>query len=372
MSHFEELKACGGNSIRVWDDIDAGRILDEAHGLGLTVMFGLWVERELEGFDYDDQTAVERQYKRIRKTVLKYRDHPALLMWCVGNEWALEAHNFKVYDEVNRLSKLVHQVDPNHPVSTVISPDSKRAIWLVSKRCTDVDILGVNSYALTEHLADFFEQGGWNKPYLISEYGAPAYWETPTTPWGAPLEPNSRQKTNYVQSIYRTYIASRPPNCLGAYLFYWGTKQEESHTWFSAFDEQGRQTPLVSLMQELWSGKKPANRAPVIQELLIDGKPIPHGTFDPSRALHQAEIRVHDPENDSLTYGWEIKLRAQSGADYVGIPRRAIQGLLNRTNARTVRFQLPQKPGPYRLFVNVYDTHQHVATANFSFKIATP
>ncbi len=83
ISHLEELAACGGNSIRVWDDVDAGRILDEAHKLGLTVMLGLWVEREMEGFDYDDRAAVERQYKRIRKTILRYRNHPALLMWCV-------------------------------------------------------------------------------------------------------------------------------------------------------------------------------------------------------------------------------------------------------------------------------------------------
>ncbi len=120
VSHFEDLKAAGGNSVRIWDDIDADRLLDEAQALGLTVMFGLWVEREMEGFDYNDQAAVERQYERIRKTVLRYRNHPALLLWCVGNEWSQEADNFKVFGQVNRLSKLVHQLDPNHPVSTVI------------------------------------------------------------------------------------------------------------------------------------------------------------------------------------------------------------------------------------------------------------
>lgn len=377
VSHFEELKACGGNSIRLWDDIDAGRILDEAQALGLTVMFGLWVEREMEGFDYDDHAAVERQYERIRKTVQKYRNHPALLLWCVGNEWALEAKNFKVYDEVNRLSKLVHQLDHNHPVSTVISPDSKRAVWLVSKRCTDVDILGVNSYALTEKLDEFFQKGGWTKPYLISEYGAQAYWETPTAPWGAPDEPNSRSKVEFVRPFYQRYIGSQPPNCFGSYLFYWGYKQEETHTWFSVFDEQGRYTPLVELMQELWSGKKPTNLAPVVQALLIDGQLIYHRSYEPASVLHQAgprqaEIRVQDPEGDPLTYAWEIKPRAQPGADYVGVPRPAIQGLLERTDTRMVRFRLPKEPGTYRLFVNVYDTHQHVATANFSFEVAGP
>lgn len=370
VSHFEDLKACGGNSIRIWDDIDAGRILDEAQALGLTVMFGLWVEREMEGFDYDDQAAVERQYERIRKTVIKYRNHPALLFWCVGNEWALNAKNFKVYDEVNRLSRLVHQLDPNHPVSTVISPDSKRAVWLVSKRCTDVDILGVNSYALTGKLDEFFQDGGWTKPYLITEYGAQAYWETTTAPWGAPNEPDSRRKVDFVRPFYQRYIGSHPPNCFGSYLFYWGYKQEETHTWFSLFDEQGRQTPLVGLMQELWSGSKPANQAPVIQALLIDGQPKYNQSYAPASILHQAEVRVSDLESDSLTYLWEIKQRAQAGPDYVGVPRLAIQGLLDRTDTRAVRFRLPKEPGAYRLFVNVYDNHRHVATANFSFEVA--
>ncbi|MCY7356000.1 MAG: hypothetical protein LH609_00725, partial [Rudanella sp.] len=193
VSHFERLKECGGNSVRVWDDSDAGQILDEAHRLGLTVMLGLWVEREMEGFSYDDQQAVARQYERIRKTVLKYRNHPALLLWCVGNEWAQGANNFKVYDEVNRLATLVHELDTHHPVSTAISPDSKRAVWLVAQRCPAVDILSVNAYALTDQLDEFFKKGGWAKPYIISEYGAPAYWETPTDPWGAPDEPTSEQ-----------------------------------------------------------------------------------------------------------------------------------------------------------------------------------
>lgn len=370
VSHFDELKACGGNSIRVWDDIDAGRILDEAQALGLTVMLGLWVEREIEGFDYDDQEAVARQHERIRKTILKYRNHPALLLWCVGNEWAQEAKNFKVYDEVNRLSTLVHQLDPNHPVSTVISPDSERAIWLVSKRCTDVDILGVNSYALTEKLDEFFQKGGWTKPYLISEYGAQAYWETTASTWGAPDEPDSRSKVAFVKPFYQRYIGAKLPNCFGAYIFYWGHKQEETHTWFSLFDEQGRQTPLVALMQELWSDTKPSNLAPVVDGLLIDGQRILNRSYASASAMHQAEIRVHDPEGDSLTFSWEIKPHAQPGADFVGVPRPALQGLLERSDTKKVQFHLPEKPGAYRLFINVYDTHRHVSTANFSFEVA--
>ena len=369
VSHFELLKECGGNSIRVWDDSDAGQILDEAHRLGLTVMLGLWVEREMEGFSYDDQPAVARQYERIRKTVLKYRDHPALLLWCVGNEWAQGANNFKVYDEVNRLATLVHEIDPSHPVSTAISPDSKRAVWLVAQRCPAIDILSVNAYALTDQLSEFFAQGGWKGPYIISEYGVPAYWETPIAPWGAPDEPTSDQKQTFVRQFYPKHIGSQPPNCLGAYLFYWGAKQEESHTWFSTFDEKGHETPIVGLMNELWSGQNGANQAPVIRSLLVDGKPTTHRSFASSATLHKARIIAFDPDGDPLTYEWEVKFRAARTADYVGTHRPSIDGLLTTTDTPSVLFKLPFQAGAYRLFVKVYDTHNHVGTANFSFEV---
>ncbi|TAE27331.1 MAG: hypothetical protein EAZ91_16335 [Cytophagales bacterium] len=369
VSHLDRLQTCGGNSIRIWDDADADQLLDEAHRLGLTVMLGLWVEREMEGFSYDNQAAVARQYKRIRKTVLKYRNHPALLLWCVGNEWAQGANNVKVYDEVNRLATLVHDLDPNHPVSTAISPDSKRAVWLVAERCPAVDILSVNAYALTDQLGEFFQKGGWNGPYIISEYGAQAYWETPTAPWGAPDEPNSEQKRAFVHQFYPKHIGSRPANCLGAYLFYWGTKQEESHTWFSVFDEQGRETPLVEQMQELWGGGKPTNRSPVLQTILIDGKPALRQVFRASDKPHQVQVLAQDPDGDSLTYAWEIKLRAARTADYVGTPRPPVAGLFQNSATSTTEFRLPRQPGAYRLFVYVYDNHNHVATANVSFMV---
>lgn len=82
-------------------------------------MLGIWVERETDGFDYNDWGAVARQYERVRRTVQKYKKHPALLLWCMGNEWAQAATNFAVFDEVNRLTALVHELEPGHPIITV-------------------------------------------------------------------------------------------------------------------------------------------------------------------------------------------------------------------------------------------------------------
>jgi hypothetical protein len=368
-SHLERLKQSGGNSIRTWDDIDGEQILNQAQQLDLTVLFGLWVERETDGFDYNDQQAVDRQYERIRKTVLKYKDHPALLMWCVGNEWSQDANHFEVFDEVNRLIALVHELDPNHPVTTAISPDSERSIWLVRERCPELDILSVNSYGLMPELAGFLQKGGWTKPYMISEFGAKGYWEEKTTSWNTPIEPTSSQKNEFIHQIYDQYIGSRPANCFGSYIFYWGHKQEETHTWFSLFDDKSRESPQVELMQELWTDRIPANRAPVIQKLVVDGSTTLSRSFPQSAGVHHAQIMAADPDGDTLTYRWEIKLAAKNTSDYINTIRPAISGLVRSTNGPYVTFVLPRQPDAYRLFVYVYDTHNHFSTVNLAFRV---
>ena len=370
-THFDRLKQCGGNSIRTWDDIDAEQILNQAQSLGLTVLLGLWVEREADGFDYHDQQAVDRQFERIRKTILKYKNHPALLMWCVGNEWAQDANTFEVFDEVNRIAAMVHQLDPNHPTTTAISPDSGRSIWLVRERCPEIDVLSVNAYGVMPMLQQFLREGGWKKPYLISEFGAKGYWEVPLTPWRTPIEPTSQQKCDFVRQTYQTYIGSRPPNCLGSYLFYWGVKQEETHTWFSFFDDAGRESPLVGLMQELWTKHPPTNQAPVIQKLLLDGKNTINLSVPVSANLHRVQLIATDPDGDPLTYNWQIKPSAQHTSDYINTPVPPIEGLIATPTALETSFNLPQKPGMYRLFVYVYDTHRHVSTANLSLQIVS-
>jgi hypothetical protein len=367
-TYLDRLKACGGNSIRVWDDLDAGAVLDDAQRRGMTVMLGIWVERETDGFDYNDREAVARQYERVRRTVLKYKNHPALLLWCMGNEWAQDATNFAVFDEVNRLTALVHELDPGHPITTAISPDSGRSIWLVRERCPELDILSVNAYGVMAQLRQFLDEGGWTKPYLISEFGPKGYWEVPLTPWGTPIEPLPQAKTTFVQQTYQQYIGSQPPGCLGAYMFFWGSKQEETHTWFSFLDDRGRESALIGLSQELWTGKRPANQAPAIWAIQTDGKPMSYAVFAPA-TQHRAHVLTTDPEGDSLTYYWQIKPSAQHTADYTDTSLPALTGLIQSATAAETIVRVPRQPGAYRLFVDVYDTHNHIASANLSFQV---
>ena len=119
------LAAHGGNSFRTWrteNGVKSGReVLDEAARHGLTVAMCIEIGRERLKFDYDDKKAVARQLEFARREVLKYKDHPALLAWIIGNEPNLHFKNPKVFDAINDISKMIHQVDPNHPTTTALA-----------------------------------------------------------------------------------------------------------------------------------------------------------------------------------------------------------------------------------------------------------
>ena len=99
-TYLDKLEEIGGNSIRTWGTENAMEIMDEAHKRGLTVMLGLWVQHERHGFNYDDPIAVKKQLEGFRKDVERFKDHPALLLWGVGNEVDLNYSNTKVWDAV--------------------------------------------------------------------------------------------------------------------------------------------------------------------------------------------------------------------------------------------------------------------------------
>ena len=112
--NIQALAKHSGNSFRTWrtenGDQSGKEVLDEAHKYGLKVTMGIEVARERHGFDYNDEAAVKAQKDRIKKEVLTLKDHPALLIWAIGNELNLRATNPKVWDAVNERAKRIHEI----------------------------------------------------------------------------------------------------------------------------------------------------------------------------------------------------------------------------------------------------------------------
>ncbi|MCB0626669.1 MAG: hypothetical protein KDC43_22815, partial [Saprospiraceae bacterium] len=75
-NYLDRAVAYGANSVRTWGSGEAVAVLDEAHAKGLTVLFGLWVGQERQGFDYDDAKAVKAQLEQFREVVKSNKNHP--------------------------------------------------------------------------------------------------------------------------------------------------------------------------------------------------------------------------------------------------------------------------------------------------------
>ena len=84
------LAQLGANSFRTWAANDAEKQLDEAQKNGLYVTVGHWLH-STSYFSYTDEAKNAEQTEGILRRVRELKDHPALLMWAIGNE--MEAAN---------------------------------------------------------------------------------------------------------------------------------------------------------------------------------------------------------------------------------------------------------------------------------------
>src|SRR5688572_21979655 len=100
---------------------------------------GLDVTSERICLNYDDTAAVRKQLDRLRAEVLKYKDHPALLGWGIGNELNLQYKNPKVWEAVNDISKMIHDLDKNHFTTTILAGVNPGLVEHIKAKATDID-----------------------------------------------------------------------------------------------------------------------------------------------------------------------------------------------------------------------------------------
>lgn len=369
--HYEELKKHGGNSVRIWTTNGAKKFLDEAYKQGLTVTLGLDMDLERHAFNYSDKKAVKEQLEKLKKEVLAYKDHPALLIWGVGNELDQFAKNYEVWNAVNELAAYIHEVDPNHPTTTMLAGVPELHIKEILKRAPNIDILSINAFSDLPYIRHKIVKAGWKGPYLVGEWGASGYWESPKTPWGIFLEETSTQKADVCEERYKKGITSNTDLCIGSYAFYWGWKQARTHTLLSFYLESGEKTGVIDKLEKAWSGKDPENKAPLIKPIGIDDKQVHKGIFLKPSTNHIAYTDASDPDNDQLHYKWEILYESseiKEGGDTENKPM-AVGGLVLDGKGKLLSFKSPEKEGAYRLFVYVFDGHNNVATANAPFYV---
>ncbi len=367
-THLDLLERAGGNSIRTWDAKNIGPLLDEAHKHHLTVCVGLWLGHQRHGFNYHDENSVLSQLNQCLEVVRKYKDHPAVLLWGIGNEMEGDGQDPSIWYAVDHIAREIKRLDPDHPTMTVIAELGDHKAQSIERFCPNIDIIGVNSYAGITSLAERYKKADSSKPYIVTEHGPFGPWEVAKTRWGAPIEPTGSQKAEQYRKGYEAAVSSQPGLCLGSYAFLWGHKQETTATWFGMLLPDGTRTETVDAMQKAWTGKYPPNRSPSLTSLELDRA----DRLKPGDVIH-ARLTSHGPENDPVNVQWILR----SDALTIGVGGDAqsqeseiagmIQGDLN-----SARITIPNNGGGYRLFAYLTDDHGGASVANAPLFVDAP
>jgi hypothetical protein len=366
-----ELAEAGGNSLRTWGADKAGPILDEAQKRGISVTVGIWLGHERQGFDYNNADQVAAQFEETRRVILRYKNHPELLMWGLGNEMEGfgKGDNAAIWSAINNLAILAKKLDPNHPTMTVIAEIGGDKVKNLQRLCPDVDIVGINSYGGAPSLPKRYKEAGGVKPYVITEYGPPGIWEIPKNSWGAPPEPTSTAKAEFYRQAYEKAVLAPKGLCLGSYAFTWGHKQEATATWFGLFLPDGSRTGAIDALTELWSGHPPANRCPTIEPIKLDGP----DRLEPGASL-RASVAASDPDGDPIKLRWVLQREAESygeGGDAEAVTPSFPEAIVKADDTR-VELHMPRNGGGYRLFAFVNDSHNGAAMANVPLFVNGP
>jgi hypothetical protein len=366
------LAECGGNSFRTWGvGPETAKELDEAQKLGLTVSLGVWLGHSEHGFKYDDPAAVQKQFDEVKQAVLKYRNHPALLVWSLGNEMEVNNDNPALWKAIQDLAHMVHELDPQHPTMTVLAEIGGQGekVQHIQQHCPDIDIIGINTYGGGTSLADRYRKAGGKRPYIVTEYGPAGTWEIKANAFGAPPELTSTEKARAYRATYEKAVLGAPDLCLGSYAFTWGTKIEATSTWFGTFLPDGSKLAAVDVLQELWTGKPPKDPCPVMNVISLDGKDQVQGGDEV-----EAHVGAKDPQGKPLQIEWAL-YREQGDYGVQGTGAAATPSFseaIVKNGENYVTLHMPKSGGVYRLYCYVRNGRGGAAVGSVPIKVKGP
>jgi beta-galactosidase/beta-glucuronidase len=213
---IKDLKNLCGNSLRTWDTNNAQKILDDANSQGITVTLGIWL-----GLNPSFGEALTKNVKNI---INSYKDHPALLIWVIGNEGELgksEEYQQNYFIQINELAKVVKSLDSNHLVMTAVADLNDVSASLMKDYLTNVDIYGINSYRGCAWLKDkVISNYKFQKPYIVTEFGPHGKWDCGSAP--CPEVSSTIKAEQYEECYTQGILYLKDKYCLGSYEFYWG------------------------------------------------------------------------------------------------------------------------------------------------------
>ena len=163
------MQEAGINTLRVYAPIDDTAVLDQIHQAGIKVIMG---------FGYDQNGKFDIRSGTVLDYVKKYKNHPAILLWELGNEYNYHPEWFagdiaNWYAALNSTAEDIHKIDDRHPVSSAHGELPTAEVLAINP---NVDLWGMNVYRwdvpgpIFEQWAQLSEQ-----PMYLAEAGADSY-----------------------------------------------------------------------------------------------------------------------------------------------------------------------------------------------------
>ncbi len=166
------------------------------------------------------------------------KNHPAILMWAVGNEWNFNGlhHGLNPEDALARVgeaARLIKMLDPTRPVATSYGELPPRDII---ERLPEIDAWGLNVYRGIGfgRLFEEFESRS-EKPMFLAEYGADAY----NSNIDSEDQPAQAEAVRTLTSLIVAESAVAGGSCLGGIIFEWADEWHKAPGDPNAHDSGG-------------------------------------------------------------------------------------------------------------------------------------
>ncbi|MEV5336557.1 discoidin domain-containing protein [Streptomyces werraensis] len=374
--YLPDVKSMGVNTIRTWGT-DGGTkpLLDSAAANGLKVVNGFWLQPgggpgSGGCVNYvTDTTYRNTMLTEFTKWVEAYRNHPATLMWNVGNESVLglqncysgaelEAQRNAYTGFVNDVAKKIHSIDPDHPVT---STDAWTGAWPYYRRnAPDLDLYSMNSYGDICGVREDWEQGGYTKPYLITEGGPAGEWEVPDDANGVPDEPTDVQKAEGYTKAWNCVTGHRGV-ALGATLFHYGTEHDFGGIWFNLLPDGLKRLSYYAVKRAYTATAGNDNTPPVVSALAVSP-----ASSAPAGGEFTVRADVRDPDGDPITY--KIFL----SGNYANGDKRLVEASWRSTGNGTFAVRAPEKLGVWKVYLQAEDGRGNAGIETKSVKVVAP
>ena len=224
------MKGCNTNTVYVF--LDFGLDPDNY----LTILDNLYEDGIMAIITVDEDGSYN--LTNLQNVVNAYKNHPAVLMWAIGNEWNINLYNyaFNTVQEAAIATEdaalLIKSLDLDHPVASIYGeiniPDQIPNTYdILNNICPSVDIWGLNIYRGEEFYSLFDEWASiTNKPMFLSEFGIDSYHTTQYYPNPVDGYPDEQEQADWGNSLWIDLYAEISANdlskvCLGGTYFEW-------------------------------------------------------------------------------------------------------------------------------------------------------